>query len=307
MTQASFPSQMPWKPIVVGIDTSREAADAALFAVAAAQRAETSCHLVHATSGSVHAPRGDSYPHTRRYEQASMQVASALGSRVPAAVLEALTVHRGKPAAVLNDAVAAFGAELVVLGGKHHSTLGRWLGGSTAVSMARTTPVPVLVTVGAPAIRRVLVAVDQSGVAGPTLAAAQRYATLFGAELRALSVIEPLPTLLDMPQPDKPDYYRLLEEKIADEIWPLIRVPGVETVLRYGAALNTIGREVGEWHADLLVVGSHGKGSVTRLVVGSVTERVINHLPTSLLLVPAGAEAVGPEARDFNAVTQEET
>jgi len=255
----------------------------------------------------VHAPRRDSYPHTRRYEQASMQVVSALENRVPATVLEALTVHRGKPAAVLNDAVAAFGAELVVLGGKHHSTLGRWLGGSTAVSMARTMPVPVLVTVGAPAIRRVLVAVDQSRVAGPTLAAAQRYATLFDAELRALSVIEPLPILLDMPQPDKPDYYRLLEEKVADEIWPLIRAPGVETVLRYGAALNTIGREVGEWHADLLVVGSHGKGSVTRLVVGSVTERLINHLPTSLLVVPAGAEAIGPEARDFNAVTQEET
>src|SRR2546425_11852204 len=133
------------------------------------------------------------------------------------------------------------------------------------------------------------------------------FRSLFDAELLALSVIEPLPMLLDMPQPDQPDYYRLLEEKVADEIWPLIRAPGVETVLRYGAALNTIGREVGEWHADLLVVGSHGKGSVTRLVVGSVTERLINHLPTSLLVVPARAAAVGPEARDFNAVTQEET
>src|SRR3989442_12527198 len=96
-----------------------------------------------------------------------MQVVSVLGNRVPATVLEALTVRRGKPAAVLNDAVAAFGAELVVLGGKHHSTLGRWLGGSTSVSMARTAPVPGLVTVGAPAIRRDLVAVAQSGGARP--------------------------------------------------------------------------------------------------------------------------------------------
>src|SRR6267154_4735910 len=246
MTKRRF-SVMPWKPIVVGVDASPEAADAAVFAVAAAQHAETSCHLVHATLGSRRAPRRERYPYTRLYEEASMQVGAALGSRVPMALLENLAVHRGKPAAVLNDSVAAFGAEVVVLGGKHHSTLGRWLGGSTAVSMARTTPVPVLVAVGAPAIRRVLVAVDQSGVPGPTLAAAQRYATLFGAELRALSVIEPLPILLDMPPPDKPDYYRLLEEKVADEIWPLIRAPGVETVLRYGAALNTIGREVSEW------------------------------------------------------------
>src|SRR2546429_5152834 len=31
------------------------------------------------------------------------------------------------------------------------------------------------------------------------------------------------------------DYHRLLEEKVEHDIWPLIRAPGVETVLRYGA------------------------------------------------------------------------
>src|SRR2546422_945282 len=199
---------MPWKPIVVGVDASPEAADAAMFAVAVAHRAETSCHLVHATPGSGHAPRRDSYPYTRRYEQASVQVAAALGDRVPAAVLKSLAVHRGKPAAVLNEAVAALGAELVVLGGKHHSTLGRWLGGSTAVSMARSTRVPLLVTLGAPTIRRVLVAVDPSAAARPTLAAAERYAALFGAELRALGVVEPLAVLPEVPQPDTTDHDR---------------------------------------------------------------------------------------------------
>src|SRR5437667_9229518 len=199
---------MSWQPIVVGVDTSPEAADAALFAVAAAQRAVTSCHLVHATSVSVHAPRRDRYPYTRRYEQAGTQLTAALGNRVPAAVLETLTVHQGRPAAVLNDAVAAFGAELVVLGGKHHSTLGRWLGGSTAVSAARTASVPVLVTVGAPAIRRVLLALDPSAAAHPAVAAAERYAALFGARLRALSVVEPPAVLPEIPQQDTTDHYR---------------------------------------------------------------------------------------------------
>src|SRR6267378_3941744 len=173
---------MSWKPIVVGVDVSPEAADAAVFAVAAAQRAKTSCHLVHAASGS----RRDSYPYTRLYDEASAQLGAALGKRVPKQVLEGLTVHRGKPAAVLNEAVAAHGAELVVLGGKHHSTLGRWLGGSTSVAVARTAAVPVLVTVGAPAIRRVLLALDPSAAAHPAVAAAERYAALFGARLRAL-------------------------------------------------------------------------------------------------------------------------
>src|SRR5882762_6944901 len=72
---------MSWKPIIVGVDASPEAADAAVFAVAAAQRAETSYHLVHATSG--HASRHDSYPYTRLYDEASAQLGAALGSRVP--------------------------------------------------------------------------------------------------------------------------------------------------------------------------------------------------------------------------------
>src|SRR6266403_6000331 len=95
-------SGMPWKPIVVGVDASPEAADAAVFAVAAAQRAETSYHLVHATSG--HASQHDSYPYTRLYDEASAQLGAALGKRVPKQVLERLTVHRGKPAGVLNHA-----------------------------------------------------------------------------------------------------------------------------------------------------------------------------------------------------------
>jgi nucleotide-binding universal stress UspA family protein len=290
---------MPWKPIVVGVDTSVEAAGAAVFAAGAAQRVATTCYLVHATNdvlASVPGPEDDRYPYARLNRQACAGVAAALGSRVPASVLETLTVRWGSPAAVLNGAVAALGAELVVLGGKYHSALARWVGGSTSLNVARTTRVPVLVTVGAPAVRRVLVAVDASGAARPTLAAAERYALLFGAELRALSVVEPLPVLPEVPQPDTTDYYRVWEETLAQDVWPLIRAPGVETILRYGVALDAILREAAEWRADLLVVGSHGKGWGKRMLVGSVTERLINHLLTSLLVVPTAVAVVGPEA-----------
>src|SRR6267142_767119 len=194
---------MSWKPIVVGVDVSPEAADAVVFAVAAAQRAGTSYHLVHATSG--HASQRDSYPYTRLYDEASAQLGAALGKRV-------------------------------VLGGKHHSTLGRWLGGSTSVAVARTASVPVLVTVGAPAIRRVLLALDASAAAHPAVAAAERYAALFGARMRALSVVEPPAVLPEVPQQDTTDHYRRWEETLARDVWPLIRAPGVDTLVRYGTA-----------------------------------------------------------------------
>jgi nucleotide-binding universal stress UspA family protein len=283
----------------VGVDTSAEAAGAAVFAADAAQRVATTCYLMHASGdvlASVPGPADDRYPYVYLNEHARARVAAALGSRVPAAALEALTVRWGKPAAVLSDAVAALGAELVVLGGKYHSALARWLGGSTSLNVARTTRVPVLVTVGAPAIRRVLVAVDTSGAARPTLAAAERYALLFGAELRALSVVEPLPVLPGVPQPNTADYYRSWGKTLAHDVWPLLRTPGVETILRSGVALDAILCEAAEWRADLLVVGSHGKGWVQRALLGSVTERLINHLPTSLLVVPTAVAAeVGPD------------
>ncbi len=61
---------------------------------------------------------------------------------------------------------------------------------------------------------------------------------------------------------------------------------------------DTVGirREAAEWPADLLVVGSHGKGWGTRMLVGSVTEQLISYLPTSLLVVPTAVAAAEPEA-----------
>ena len=281
---------MSWKPIIVGVDGSPESVRAAVLGVAAAERAGTTCHLVHAGR---RVPHSERYPYPLLDEEARAPVVTALASRVPTAVLDALTVREGTPAAVLNGMADALGAELVVLGGKHHSILGRWLAGSTGVSLARTTLVPLLVTAGAPVIRRVLVAVDPSAVAGPTLAAAERYAALFGAELRALSVVEPLPVLSAVPQPDLTDYYQVWEEQLAQDVWPLIQTPGVERVVRRGEALGAIQREAADWQADLLVVGSHGKGWAARAFVGSVPEGLINHLPTSLLVVPAAVTALG--------------
>jgi nucleotide-binding universal stress UspA family protein len=239
---------MSWQPIVVGVDDSPEAAGAAALAGRIAAAAHTSCHLVHATPDA------------------------------------------GSPAMVLRQAVTELGAELIVLGGKHHSAIGRWLGGSTSLSVVRTTHVPLLVTVGSPlAIRRVLVAVDASEATVPTLRGAERIAATLGAELRAFSVIEPLPVLPEVTPPyDVAAYYALAEEQLQRDAWSQIRSPGVERLIRYGQPVEVIVQEVTDFRADLLVVGSHGRGWAGRMLVGSVTERLLNQLPTSLLVVPTG-------------------
>lgn len=290
-----------WKPFVVGLDASLEAAAAAAFALRAAERAGTTCHLVHATRdtlGSPHSPEGN---RDRRVllEQARAQLVAVLGDAVPPRALDTLAVRLGSAPEVLKDAAAECGAELIVLGGKQHSTLGRWIGGSTSLDVARTTEVPVLVTAGsALEIRRVLVAVDLSGAARPTLAAAERYAALFGAELRALSVHEPLPVIPEVTLPyDPTQYYAIAGQELEREVWPLIGTVGVEKIARHGMAVETILHEATDWHADLLVVGSHGKGWAERMLVGSVTERLVNQLPTSVLVVPTRIAAAVPVER----------
>ena len=224
-------------------------------------------------------------------DQARAQLVTGLAGGVPAEVLGGLTVRLGNPPRVLTDVACEVKAGLIVVGGKHHSALDRWLGGSTSLNVARITEVPLLVTAGSRrVIRRVLAAVDVSSAAAPTLRVAQQYATLFGAELRAISVLEPVPVIPEVTPPyDVSQYYALSEELILREVWPLVQASGAQTAVCYGPAVETIVGETAEWNADLLVVGSHGKGWAERMLVGSVTERLLNQLPTSVLVVPTRA------------------
>jgi len=40
---------------------------------------------------------------------------------------------------------------------------------------------------------------------------------------------------------------------------------------------------------DLVIVGSHGKGWVDRVLLGSTTERLLNKLPCPVLVIPVRA------------------
>jgi len=156
----------------------------------------------------------------------------------------------------------------------------------------RSAEVPVLITAGTPKqFRRVLVAADLSVAAGPTVALAERFARLVGAELRVVTVFEHLPDLPGVPPLDPTEYFALAQETLERDVWPLVKTPGVEKLVRHGHVVETLLREAADWKADVLVVGSHGKGWAQRVLLGSVTERLINQLPASLLVAPVGVAA----------------
>jgi nucleotide-binding universal stress UspA family protein len=153
--------------------------------------------------------------------------------------------------------------------------------------------VPVVVTRSASLPRRVLAAVDTSAAARVTLEAAERWTDTCGAELRVLSVVELLPVTTEMPfgytdPAVYSGYYESARTAVERDVWPLVK-RDAHKQLRFGRTLDTIVDEAETWAADLLVVGTHGRGWVERTLLGSVAEGLLHALPTSLLVVPAHA------------------
>ena len=61
----------------------------------------------------------------------------------------------------------------------------------------------------------------------------------------------------------------------------------VKSELREGGAEQAILESAGEWRPDLIVVGSHGRTGFNRLLMGSVSERVVRNAPCSVQVVRA--------------------
>jgi nucleotide-binding universal stress UspA family protein len=61
--------------------------------------------------------------------------------------------------------------------------------------------------------------------------------------------------------------------------------------VRLGNAAHEIVAEAAEWDADLLVLGTHGRGGVSRFLIGSVAEAVLRRALCDILIIPASAVA----------------
>jgi nucleotide-binding universal stress UspA family protein len=59
----------------------------------------------------------------------------------------------------------------------------------------------------------------------------------------------------------------------------------VNGVVRVGHVGATIVGVATQWHADLIVVGSHGRKGLQRALLGSVSDYVARHAPCSVQIV----------------------
>jgi nucleotide-binding universal stress UspA family protein len=235
----------------------------------------------------------------RQLDVARQSLRGSLSGKVPDQELAGLEVRLGQPAGVIVDVAHERKAGLIVVGGKHHSPLARWTGGSTALHLVRSTDTPLLVVGPRPdAFRRILMAVDLSHALQPTFETALRVARLFNAEVRVIHAVEPLPALAELPVHLSDEaFFADSEEQLHRALEPLTEALAIDTAVVRGPAAPTVARQAADWKADLVVVGSHGKGWMHRLLVGSVTEQLLNELPASLLVVPVPAPAEAGKRR----------
>lgn len=294
--------------VVVGVDDSSAARDAAVLGRTLARAAGGTLHLVTAVSdpladvAAVRHRLDVDRLHALLVERArETSEANLRDTFDPPHLAEILRVRLGRPEHVLEETGRRVGASIFVVGGRHHDPSGSWIRRGTAHHLLRTWDRPVLVTgPGAPTIGRVLAAVDLSAAARPTIGAGTDLAELLDAELEVLHVAG----YADPPEGWDPglevdSLQEGAENVLAGEIWPLLP-DGARCRVERGAPLPTIREAAREDGSTLLVVGAQGRGRIHRLLLGSTTEALLAELPCSLAVIPVPPPP-GDEARTRHA------
>lgn len=145
-------------------------------------------------------------------------------------------------------------------------------------------------------LTRILCPIDFDEHSGRAVARAQDLATRHGAELRLVHVLPRAESLL-MPQPAVADETERAVGRHLDALAKLIRAAGVrcEVAVLHGDPALHILQAARDGEADLIVMATHGRKGVARVVLGSVTEAVLHATPCPLLTIPPRAPGGGGE------------
>ncbi len=294
--------------ILVPLDGSALAEQALTVAATLAERVHAALHLVH-----VHAPpvvdefaqygvAGQAARETAEHYvlQTADRLRTAHGGTVSATVLD------GRAATSIATHAAATGADLIVMSSHGRTGASRFWLGSVADAVIRASSIPVLVIRGrsgtvpasdGPLFSRVLVPLDGSSAAEQAIPHALAVGALVPAHvhlLRVEEVAEDLRTsvwVLAQHEPDdvterlrRADHYLQTVSDRPDLQW------GQTTHSAEARAGHRVGETIAtvatERDVDLIAMTTHGRGA-SRLIVGSVADKVIRGTTCSLLLARA--------------------
>jgi nucleotide-binding universal stress UspA family protein len=143
-------------------------------------------------------------------------------------------------------------------------------------------------------LKRVLVATDFGEAADAALSYGRELARAFGARLDVLHVVENVLTRgfgAEGYVASYPDLQRDVEEaarRQLDSMLPegdRVKLQARPILLTSNSPAFTIAAYAAEENIDLIVMGTHGRGAIAQLLMGSVAERVVRTAPCPVLTV----------------------
>lgn len=212
------------------------------------------------------------------------------------------TLLRDHAARAIVDQAREFGAELIVVGSRGHSTMETMLLGSTSAEVVDHAPCPVLVA-REPQIGSIILADDGSAGAQGAAACVASWPILAGIPVTVVSVaevaipwagatpgiyeqvMESYTESVDEARREFHEIARRRAEGLAQDGRP------VQLEVREGDAAAEIVAAAGERKTDLIVIGTRGHTGLTRMLLGSVARKVLVHAPCSVLVVREGVAA----------------
>ena len=138
--------------------------------------------------------------------------------------------------------------------------------------------------------QRIVCATDFSDTAEAAWAVARDLAAVHRAELTLVHVFPDLPPSPDVAVPSVIQVWEEqkrwvdaeLNRRVADAASRGLRS---RAVIKHGPAADGLAEAVTEAHGDLLVVGTHGRTGLERVLLGSVAEAVVRKAPCAVLTV----------------------
>lgn len=143
------------------------------------------------------------------------------------------------------------------------------------------------------AIRQILVPTDFSDPANAALKYARSLAEEFGSHLHLFHVV-PEPYIYPwgtevpaLPLADLLAQSETLSNARLAELIPKDQAPkgGLTTSTAIGTPVDRILDYINDSHIDMVVMGTHGRGPVGHLLLGSVAERIVRRSPVPVLTV----------------------
>jgi nucleotide-binding universal stress UspA family protein len=147
-------------------------------------------------------------------------------------------------------------------------------------------------------LRNILLATDFSSCSETALAYGAGLSRRYDATLYTVSVVPE--EITDYVQPPDPFYFRHSAEKKMANLAGLELFEGIKhrELIKEGFVSEVLSELIDRLEIDLVVLGTHGRGGIKKLVLGSVAEEIVDSAPCPVLTVgPHVPPKSGPELK----------